>query len=65
MDAAFVGNNFSPIPSKISFQIKKRRLVAARYNDDTYKALNSIWLSTESVSQEWRHVFLKRACRDT
>ena len=31
MGTALVGNNFSPIPSKISFNMKKKWLVAARY----------------------------------
>ena len=41
MGAALVGNNFSPIPSKFSFHIKRKKwLVAAR----NYKALKPSWL---------------------
>ena len=61
MGAALVGNNFSPIPSKISFRMKKKktcRTVAAR-NLQGIKTFFDSW--TESVSQEWSHVFLKGA----
>ena len=51
MGAALVGNNFSPIPSKISFHMEKNSS-----RPDIY-----IVLKLESVSQEWKHVLIKRA----
>ena len=58
MGAALFGNKISPIPSKISFHMKKKWLLAAQNLH-----LNPFDSGSESVSQEWQHVFLKRACR--
>ena len=44
MGAALVGNNFLLIPSKFSFHMKKKRLVAAR-NLQSIKTLLALELS--------------------
>ena len=63
MGAALVGNTFSPIPSKISFHVKKKWLVPAR-NLQSIKTLLTVKPSRyRKTRQEWYHVFLKRACR--
>ena len=51
-----VGNNFSPIPLKILFQIKKE---SDSLLPEINRAFKPFWLSTESVLQELQHVFLR------
>ena len=61
MGAALVGNNFSPIPLKIPFHIKKKWLVAARYLQSIktfltvevsqYSKSGSTFSSSEPVAQ--------------
>ena len=49
MSAALVGNNFSPIPFKISFHMKSEWLVTAL----NLRSIDLFDSWTESVSQEW------------
>ena len=44
MGAALVGNNFSPIPSKFSFQMKKKSNSTRDSRPEIYKALKPCWL---------------------
>ena len=58
MSTALVDNKFLLILLKIPFHMKRKKSVVTAQNLHTIKTF-----LTKTVSQEWQHVFLKRACR--
>ena len=63
MGEALVGNNFVPIPSKISFHMKKKRWLVAARNLQSIKTLLALELSQCSKSGSMFKVFFKQASR--
>ena len=65
MGAALVGNNFSPKfhANSIKIFISHEKEIVTRRGPKFTKHQNLVGSQTESVSQEWEHVFFKRSGR--